>query len=527
MKKTLCMLLALLMTASMFVGCGDGGASANATFNQEIADKLGDTGGLKLPLTDKAAAIEWSVTTAHEDFGSSWFATRIREATGVDVQFRVVPSASAKDKMSVWIASRDLPDIIGQGVDLTVGHDLAAQGGIAAVEDYLDVLPNFKATFVDNKDNNWVFNSYAAPHDGKLYGFYGWDYNRDVNHGMLYRKDIFDKHSIPMWNSPDTFYSAMKKLKELYPASTPFTSKNQDGLFQKLSNSWGIMAFKPYYDEVNDVWKYTDTDATYKDMLDYLKKLYDEKLLDPEFLTLTQAAWTSKMTQADKAFATFDWIGRLDMFKQQATAVPDYDLRYANPIGPNQSVAQADQLCWARYVANTDNAELAFKLLDFTLSPAGKELVTLGIKGETYEIGEDGMAKYLEYSYEDAENTPDMSKLLDKYGMFTEGVYLSFDRRSVYFNFTEKEKEAQVYGAPGAKIDPLDPKLVFTAEEQEKINDIQAKLDTAGREFASKYILSAETGDSAWNAWVEKAKGLGADEMIKIYNDAQKRLNAN
>ena len=67
--------------------------------------------------------------------------------------------------------------------------------------DYLDIVPNFKRTFVDTPENSWVFKSHAAT-DGKLYGFFGWDWNRDVNVGaVMYRKDIFDKHGIEMWNS--------------------------------------------------------------------------------------------------------------------------------------------------------------------------------------------------------------------------------------------------------------------------------------------------------------------------------------
>ena len=523
MKKILNLFLIFVITASCFAGCGDSSAE-NTLFNEETVSKLGDLGGLELPLADKPTTIEWSVTTDHENFNSSWVAEKLREATGLDVQFRVVPAATVKDKLSVWIASKDLPDIIGQGMEKAVSDDLAVQGGIVAVEDFIDVLPNFKKTFVDNEKNNWIFKSYAAP-DGKLYGFYGYDWNRDVNHGVLYRKDIFEKHNIPMWNGPDEFYSALKKLKQQYPSSTPFTSKNKDELFGKLATSWGTKAFEPYYDEADSTWKYSDTDPKFKNMLDYMKKLYDEKLLDPEFLTLTQAAWASKMTQADKAFVTWDWIGRLDTFVQQAAAVPGYDLRYGNPIGPNQTVTEADQLCWARYVAKNENAETSFKLLDFVLSPAGAELLTMGIPGETYELDDKGMAKYIEYTYSDAENTPNMSKLLQKYGMYTQGLYLKFDRRSVYFNFTEREQEAQNYAKDPAHLDPIDPSVVFTAEEQKKVNEYRTQLDKAGREFTSKYILSNETGDAAWNAWVEKANNMGAQELVDIYNEAQKRYD--
>ncbi len=520
-KKILAGALAAALTVTCFAGCG--GGTQNDVFNEETAAKIGDTGGLKLPLTNKAETIEWAVTSDHEDFNNSYVATKLREITGVDVQFRIVPGATAGEKLNVWIASKDLPDIIGQGFETTKANDLAMQGAFAAVEDYMDKLPNFRANFVDNKDNNWIFKSYAAG-DGKLYGYYGYDWNREVNNGAtLYRKDIFDKHGIKMWNNLDECYEALKKLKELYPGSTPYTSKGKDGIFLTLGYGWGIVPFQPYYDEAEKVWKYSDTDPLFKNMLDYIKKLYDEKLIDPEFLTNTQAAWTAKMTQADKAFVTTDWIGRLDTFKEQATMVPDYDLRFGNPIALNNRMRTLDQVCWARYVANNDKAETAFKVLDFCLSPAGKELITMGIKGETYELDEKGMAKYIEFP--EGERV-DMNKLLEKYGMFTEGMYLSFDRRSAYFQFTEKEQEAQDFAKDPNHMEPLDPVLPFTAEEQKAVNDYRTKLDKAGREFASKYIVTNETGDAAWNAWVQKANDMGAQELVKIYNEAQKRYDA-
>ena len=325
-----------------------------------------------------------------------------------------------------------------------------------------------------------------------------------------------------MWNNPEEFYNTLKKLKELYPNSTPYTTKSGDGIFKALSVSWGMEAYQPYYNEEKGEWFYTDVQPEYKEMLDFIKKCYDEGLIDPEFLTNTQATWTSKMTQADKAFVTTDWIGRMDMFKEQTAAtVPEYDLRFANPIGPQQVMRQANQLCWARYVSNNEKAETAFKLLDFVASPAGKELITMGIEGETYKLDENGMAEYLEF-----ETKPSSSDLGTKYGMFLEGMYLSFDRRSTYFNFTEREQEAQDFAKDPAHITPMDPILQFTVEEKDIINKYAADLETAGKEFATKYILGTDTGEAAWKAWLERADKLGAAETIKVYNAAQKRYDS-
>ncbi len=515
MKKTLCLLLTVIMAVSLLAGCTGGESTANEVYDPTI--KVGDTGGLKLPLTKEPMTITWQVVSSETNINDSWFMEKLRGITGVDVQLIIMQASTVNEKLQALIAGGNIPDIVSSSTDAQ-RIDLAMQGAFAAVSDYVDKLPNFKKTFVDNKENNWIFDSYAAP-DGKLYGYYGYDYNRDINHAFMYRKDIFDKHGIKMWNSPEEFYQALKKLKELYPSSLPFVSKNSDTIFAKLAPEWGIKAHEPYFDENENIWKYSDTDPKYKEMLDYLKKLYNEGLMDPEFLTATQSAWTQRMTQKDKAFVTFDWIDRMTMFKEQTKdTVPEYDLRFANPIGPNQTYAEANQLCWARYVKNQDEKreEVAFKLLDFCLSPFGKELMTMGIEGETYTIDENGMAKYIGF-----EKTPSMTDLIEKYGMFTEGMYLSFDRRSCYFNFAPQLKEAQDYMQKKENVDPMDPVLAYTSEETEKKNEYLASLQKAGKEFSVKYIL----GNASWDEWVIKAKSLGSEDLTKIYNEAQKRIS--
>ena len=69
------------------------------------------------------------------------------------------------------------------------------------------------------------------------------------------------------------------------------------------------------------------------------------------------------------------------------------------------------------------------------------------------------------------------------------------------------------------------PKLIFTAEQTEKINEYLTELEKSAKEFAYKYVLGVESGDDAWNKWIAKAKSLGCDEYIKIVNDVQKEYD--
>ena len=60
MKKVLCLMLAVIMTTAMFSGCGEKKGANNALYNPDI--KIGDTGGLEMPLSETAEELSWLVT---------------------------------------------------------------------------------------------------------------------------------------------------------------------------------------------------------------------------------------------------------------------------------------------------------------------------------------------------------------------------------------------------------------------------------------------------------------------------------
>ena len=520
-KKALLVFLSIIICISMLSGCDKSSKTyENSMYNPDIAKKVGDTGGLKLPLDINDTVIT-TVVSSEYNLNESYFAESIRKATGVNFQIDSSPSSTMTQKLRVLLAGGDIPDIMPMIGTIDDMNEFGMQGAFEPVTPYIDELPNFKKIFVDG-EANWVMKSYQAI-DKNIYMIPNYEVNRMVNHGMLYRKDIFDKHGIKMWNNLDEFYEVLKKLKELYPNSTPFVSKNAEGIVGKLGTGWGLVNEDLFYNEETGVWKYSDTQPETRVILDLLKKLYTEGLLDVEFLTCTQAAWTQKMTQRDKAFVTFDWIGRLDMFKEQTKdTIPEYDLRWANPIGPRKTVKTLDLVSAGHAIGKSKNSLLAMKLCDFLLSPAGAQVATIGIEGETFEINSRGYASFPELDGEAKVNTID--EIGDKYGMFQ--LYKRADRRASYFDYTEREREAQEYAEEKAHMEPLDPKLTFTAEEMEIKAKYMSGLKKATKEFYVQYIMNPASGDKEWNEWLEKAERNGVSKLEKVYNDAQKRYDA-
>lgn len=517
MKRIITLLLLVVMTLSL-VACQSGGGKTTVIPGLDF--EIGDTGGLEVPFGNGEEIEIYCI----DEVGvtNTYIYDKLSQIVGLNVKPLLVPNATSSQKSATIMASGDLPDIfyISNGSKI---NEYAMQGAFEPINPYFDELPNISRYYGEGGKYSWYPKSYAAE-DGQLYFVSNsLENDRLVNHGMLYRKDIFDKHGIKMWNSPETFYQALKKLKELYPDSYPLTSKTGADLLEDYGVAWGgIKTYNVYFDEASKLWKYSDTDPKTKEMLDFFHKLYEEKLLDPEFLTNTQPAWTQKMTNG-KSFVTYDWIGRLDMFMQQ-TDIDGYDLRYANPVGPKQTLVTLSQVkSFGIAFAKSKNSLLAMKVIDFLYSDAGAELMTLGVRGETFEFDEEGKVKYLDPELASKEKI-EITDLSQKYCMWMRGGYVRADKRSCYYQYSEREQEAQEWVEKCGGLEPADPVVTFVGDDLSRANDLKNKLSKKFEEVMFKYIVGQNTGDAAWENWLKEAKKLGEDEYVKLYNDRHKEL---
>ncbi len=530
---------AVSLCTALLAGCGSssqtpGGSSVQessagttaAQQSTEPAQPYGDTGGLKLPVVDKEVTVTWMVSSEFQEANAKDVIKEIGARTGVILNIQSYPNSSYADKLQITLASGNLPDIISQG-RLDELNKLGAQGAFVAINKYADQLPNFKSLYMDNDENNWVMKSYSDD-QGNIYTWPVYGLNRDVNHGFLYRKDIFDKNNIAEWTNTDEFYAALKKLKEIYPNSIPYVSKTKELILKDWAYGWGIGSLRSpaYYDEAAKTWKLATIQPEFKAMIDFMKKLYNEGLLDPEFITDTQASWTAKLTEKEKSFVTYDWIGRLDMFYEQVKdTIPEYDLRYANPVGPTGNIRSLSKIMdFGNAIANGKNALAALKMMDYLTSPSGSELITMGIKDKHFVLGPDGKVQYP--SITDVAKV-EITTLEDRFGAWIQGMYLKVDPRSAYFNYTEKEQDAQDKINAGKKYEALDPVLKYTNEETSTVAELTQVIEKAGNEFAIQYILDKKYGEAQWNEWLAKAEKLGAKKLEETHNAAQKRFDSN
>lgn len=498
----------------------EGSETETETTTEAAGEDYGDTGGLALPVVDSPVDLTWVVSSPVENLTDKQIPQELSKRTGINLQIDSYPSASFGEKVKSMIGSGTVPDIFSGGLSLAELNEYGEQGAFAKINEYYDSLPNFKSLFVDNAENNWI--TYSLSSDaGNIYLWPIYNLSRDVNHGFMYRSDVFDDLELEPWTDTESFYENLKALKEAYPESYPMGSKNGDNLFKVMAGYWGIGAgaYYPFhYADDQGEWNFAGADESFKEMLDFMKKLYDEGLLDPEFLTDNQDSWSAKVT-TDTNFVFYDWIGRLSLFTtQMSEADPEWNLSYGYPIGSTGKHLSLSKIAtWGPTVAAGDKEEAALKLLDYMASPSGSELFTVGIEGTTFEWEDDKPV------YPELKDEPliDINLLMDRYGMWVEGMYVHSDRRSVYFNYTEEEQKAQDLIVDNDLFNPLEPAIKLSDSEASTFTEINTVLAADLLTFASNYVMN----DADWDAFKAQSESKGYKTVEDLLNDAQGRMD--
>jgi len=520
MNKKMIFAVAVCIMSAVLILTGCGGNNGKQSDLNLDKTEYSDLNGLKLPISEKGETIEVMTSGAVDKLDEKLFAQAIRELTGIELKYTIVASGNYGNKLKMLLSSKQLPDMFDSTLTRSELEMLAKNKAIVNFTEYKDELPNIKKLYLDNKENLELASNYVV--DGNLYVVPGYNIARNINHGFMYRKDIFEKNGIKPWTNTEEFYQVLKKLKEIYPSSTPLASKIQGGLIGRFAAGWGLSSDMGITKYMNDGdYIYSGTHEEMKNVLDFMHKLYSEGLLDPEFLTCTEASWSSKMTQDDKAFVTFDWIDRMDMFNDQIKEInPDYNMTFGYPIGSYGKYERLSKVGGANLTAsNTDKGKIAAKLIDFLVSPAGAKLSTLGVKGVSY----DEVDGKVQYKLPQGINS-NIKSLEEEFGLFTQSIALRFDPTCVYYQFTPQVENAQKLVVDNNLCaEKSNAPIIVKSEYNEEYGSILAELQTKFLEFASKYIVGETTEcDKMWSDWLAQADSLGVQRIVEIANMPKK-----
>ncbi len=216
----------------------------------------------------------------------------IRDKLGIDLKIVLQPSSQTDQntKISVAAASNNLPDLFG--VDRTLLMTIAKQGLVAQVDSLLPMMPErTKGHYADDGRNKLV------KLNGKMYGLPD-PGAMDRVEGLVIRKDWLDKLGLPV----------PKTLEELYKVGVAFTTRDPDGngqndtygfgawqevgtiptfgfgkRFDYIFGAYGVLG--PWCFESADKFGLNVRNPNFRKGVEYIKRLNDEKLIDPMWTT--------------------------------------------------------------------------------------------------------------------------------------------------------------------------------------------------------------------------------------------------
>ncbi len=307
--------------------------------------------------------------------------TAINERVGIDLRVQVVPQG-AWDRINVAIASGDLPDLVTGQLASAATDQWIRDGLLVPLNDYLPELP-YIAERLDEE-------SWTAV-DGEFYGYPFVNQKRTTNAALTVRSDWLANVGKDIPNTLEEFRDVLRAFVNDDPnrsgrADTHgITTTGPIGNFNWAFYAHGVQYADWALDEAgNPIPRHEH--PGFREGMQYLRGLWNEELIDPEFMLNDTALMEDKWYQGRAGYITpalFRHVSRLESNLQAIS--PQAELIYHRaPVGPNGHSGYAPVGKGGMFTGITIGArdpQRVAEFLEFFVSPEGFELTVLGIEG--------------------------------------------------------------------------------------------------------------------------------------------------
>ena len=459
----------------------------------------------------------------------------LRDRFGIEYEWVYVPRNEVDTKLPVMFASGDFPEQLHMNWNWNVSPQRVMMlnhipgGFFVAVDDYLDRMPNYRAQW---SDEEWEFmRSLMSAGDGKMYVLptkYPWPLDR----GYMYNETEFNKLGLQFPSTTDELLEVLRAFKVEYPESVPWTHKwgwpgsATMGLRESFRTyDWG----GPIYDQDAGAVVYGPATDKYRDLLKYLRTLYEEELMEKEAGTITLEQWEARIAN-NQSFIAGGWLSWAGFFDQlQRSQYPD--AKWVVPktevrAYPNQPMLAyknpAGQPFGATFTAKMDISSAKFarwiEFSEWLLTYEGTQAITAGIEGETF-TWVDGVPTYRDDIK--ASGHPEAQHTLNDYGLggyageFPEFLAMNVRHRPMLTakeDFDHLPAVGFVYGG-------------FTPQEIDDKVDLETVMQDTFKEHTLKFVMGQKDidSDAEWEAYLTELKKAGLAEYERVYQAAWNR----
>ena len=541
-KRTAAMALAVAMAATTVTGCGSGKSSAKLN---DGSFKEVDASTLEFPLKEKATltgTISYPANTESDPNKRTIF-KRLQEKTNVEIDWTAIQADQWSDKISLEMANtKNMTDFIfSAGFSDNDLLKYAKQGVIIPLEEYIDAyMPNLQAVFEKYPE----YRTMCTAPDGHIYSF---PWIEQLGEG---KEAIQAIGNIPYINKkwldflglkvPETteelekvliaFRDHAEELKsefdiegDVIPMSFIINNGDQDPAI--LINGFG----EGYGDTgdhfvVTDEGKviYTTVQEGYKEGIQWLHELVEQKLVDPEAFTQEWSTYVAK-GKSHRYGLCFTWdISNIDNYE-------DYVMLPAL-AGPNglvnitrQNNSETSGFDRGRCVLTTSckNTALAAAWIDQMYAPLQSPQNNWGTYGEKdsfniFEMGtnKDGekMLKHMDLGNESpvevreaqSVNGP-LAVLNEYYDVYvTQPADAKWRLDNMHETYLEDMHSKYVY-----------PNVFMSIEDTNKVTQYDTDIRKYAEQKKADWILNGGI-EKEWDSYLKKMEQYGLSDYLAI-----------
>ena len=289
--KTACLLLAALL---LLAGCS-------------APPENGESAAPRASLT----ALQYEIENIAVDFSSMWYFQQIEQQTGVHVDFREVKDSEWSSSVGLAFAKGQMPDMILRG-SLDVEEYGVTRHLLVPLDEYIEkgFLPNYAARM----DQAGLREQLTAS-DGHIYQL-GFLISQGVNtNGHFFiNQSWLDRLNLSMPETVEQLTEVLRRFRDGDPNGNGLQDElpleftfddNTTGIYN-LFSFFGLPLNEDYVyvDKAGKVHFAPEEDAFF-DTLSWLHQLYEEKLLDIDFISQGSSIWAAKVNEGNTGMFSY------------------------------------------------------------------------------------------------------------------------------------------------------------------------------------------------------------------------------
>ncbi len=539
-KRKLALGMAVAMAVSALAACGNETQKESVSSGNKETISSDTVASEETPVVEEITYPEEisifagmgasAIAKGFTSYNDAYWAQALEEITGTHVEWQHFSSDVSAEKFNLMIASQEYTDaIINQWIKVEGGPERFVEDGVLIeLTDLIpECMPNFNAYLEEHPEVKRQIQNV----DGQIIyiPIIRDDVAQCIFTGPLVRTDWLEKLGLEVPQNTDDLYKVLKAFKEQDPNGNGEADEIPMSGVSFRNNNYGIgnllwgfdTHYSFYVDNGEVVWG--PAEDKFAEGLAYIAKLFDEDLIDVDYLLNDRTAMDSKALadrvgflytyQPTKYFNNADFndgtkkmTGIPHLTTADSASRMSFNSDYINQIVATSIAVTTD----------CEDPKGLLRWLDTIFSEEGIILMNYGKEGTHFEYV-DGKP-FIDFANMSAEE----QLQLKADTMLMDSAFPTLQQKEAVNSYSAWGKEAIEIWAADVDTSGVLPTLSFTAEESDQITDALTELETYADTQINKVVIGEISMDE-WSGIVEKFHKMGLDKILEVYNAAYQR----